>query len=136
MKFADLEVNGEKLSDYVGKGKYSIVHFTSSWGPSGSGSKKVYQALVEVNRKYAGDELDIVGVAVSDKPKSYTDTAKVYGLAWKQLVKLQNLEPYVAYGFEYPPLVMLVSPDGTILKRDLKAEEIEPEVARYIKPRD
>lgn len=136
MKFADLEVDGEKLSDYAGKGKYTLVHFTSSWGPAGSGSKKVFKALTEVSRKYAGDQLDIIGIAVSDKPKSYLDTAKVYGLDWKQLVKIQNIEPYAAYGFEYPPLVMLLSPDGVILKRDLKADEIEAEVARYVKPKE
>lgn len=109
-----------KLSDFAGKGKLCLVDFWASWcGPC----KGEIPNLREVYDKYADDGLVMVSVAVWDTPQSSLDTAAAYGVCWNQIVNAQNI-PTDLYGIEGIPHIMLIAPDGTILKRDLRGSEI------------
>ena len=74
-KFTDFEVPAadgtvQKLSDYVGKGKVTLVDFWASWcGPCRAEIPK----LQVLKTKY-GDKFDVLGVAVWDNPD---DTARL-----------------------------------------------------------
>ena len=126
--FTDFEVDGVKFSDYVGKGKYMLVDFWASWcGPC----KREIPNIKKVYEKYAGKDFDVLSVAVWDKPEATRDTAKVYGVNWNEIVNAQTI-PTDLYGIQGIPHIMLVGPDGTILKRDLRGEAIEAEVAKYV----
>ena len=126
--FTDFEVEGKKLSDYVGKGKYMLVDFWASWcGPC----KKEIPNIKNVYEKYHGDDFDVLSVAVWDKPEETVDTAKVYGVNWNQIIDAQKI-PTDIYGIQGIPHIILFGPDGTILKRDLRGEDIEKTVAGYV----
>jgi thiol-disulfide isomerase/thioredoxin len=126
--FTDFEVDGHKLSDYVGKGKYMMVDFWASWcGPC----KGEIPNIKNVYDKYHGDDFDVLSVAVWDKPEATVDTAKVYGINWNQIINAQKV-PTEIYGIRGIPHIILFGPDGTILKRDLRGEEIEKTVASYV----
>lgn len=128
--FTDFEVNGQKLSDFVGKGKYMLVDFWASWcGPC----KGEIPNLKQVYDKYHGDQFDILSVAVWDEPQASLDTAKAYGVKWNHMVGAQKV-PTDLYGIEGIPHIILFGPDGTILKRDLRGEAIEAEVAKFVQP--
>lgn len=130
-KFADFDVNGVKLSDYVGKGKYVLVDFWAAWcGPC----KAEIPNIKNVYDKYHGDNFDVVSVAVWDRPGYNTaDTAKAYGVNWNQIVGGNTL-PAETYGIQYIPHIILFGPDGTILKRDLRGEDIEKAIAEHVQP--
>ncbi len=130
MKFTDFEVGGNKLSDYVGKGKYVLVDFWASWcGPC----KAEVPNIKNVYEKYSGKDFEVLGVAVWDKPLATAKAIKDLGLPWNQIVNAQSI-PTDIYGIEGIPHIILFGPDGTILKRNLRGDEIEAEVARYVKP--
>ncbi len=126
--FTDFDINGVKLSDYVGKGKYVLVDFWASWcGPC----KMEIPNIKNVYTKYAGKDFDVLSVAVWDKPQASVDTAKVYGVNWNEIVDAQTI-PTDLYGIQGIPHIILFGPDGTILKRNLRGEGIEEEVAKYV----
>ncbi len=117
------------LSDYVGRGKYILVDFWASWcGPC----KAEIPYIKAAYNKYRNKDFDVVSVAVSDSPRDTKDTAKVYGITWNQIVNAGQI-PSETYGFYSIPHIILFGPDGTILKRDLRGEEISEEIAKYIK---
>lgn len=128
-KFVDFEVNGQKLSDYVGKdGRYLLVDFWASWcGPC------IRQTVVikDLKAKYADKGLDVLGVAVWDKPEDTRAAIKSHELDWPCIVDAQTI-PTDLYGISGIPCIMLIGPDGTILSRDKQDDELRADVARYL----
>lgn len=125
-KYADV-----KFSDYVGKGKYILVDFWAPWcGPC----KREIPNLKAVYDKYAGKDFDILSIAVWERqPYNVTlDTAAELGMNWQHINNAGSV-PTDIYGIEGIPHLMLIGPDGTILKRGFHgAEGIEAAVAEYL----
>lgn len=110
-----------KLSDYAGKGQYCLVDFWASWcGPC----KREIPNLKEVYAKYGPKGLNMVSVAVWDKPQASIDTAAAYGISWNHIIDAQKI-PTEIYSIQGIPHIMLIGPDGTILKRDLRGKGIQ-----------
>ena len=121
-----------KFSDYVGKGKYILVDFWAPWcGPC----KREIPNLKAVYDKYAGEKFDILSIAVWERqPVQVTiDTAAELGMNWSHINNAGSV-PTDIYGVEGIPHLMLIGPDGTILKRGFHgAEGIQAAVAEYLK---
>lgn len=120
-----------KFSDYVGKGKYILVDFWAPWcGPC----KREIPNLKAVYDKYAGKDFDILSIAVWERqPVQVTiDTAAELGMEWQHINNAGSV-PTGIYGIEGIPHLMLIGPDGTILKRGFHgAEGINAAVAEYL----
>ena len=128
--FTDFKIKDQKLSDYVGQGKYILVDFWASWcGPC----KAELPNIKNVYQKYAGPEFDILSVAVWDKKEDTIQSAKEQGIVWNQIIDAQRI-PTNIYGIDGIPHIILFGPDGTIVKRDLRGDDIEAEVAKHVKP--
>lgn len=124
----DPEASTVKFSDYVGKGKYVLVDFWASWcGPC----KKEIPNIASVYEKYKGDDFDVLSVAVWDKPEDTKASAVEHGVVWSQIINAQRI-PTDIYGIEGIPHIMLVGPDGTILKRGLRGADIEKAVSEAL----
>lgn len=131
--FLDFEVEYDgkatRLSDYVGKGKYVLVDFWASWcGPC----REEIPNLIAAYNKYKEKGLVVLGVAVSDKPEATMQAIKELNIPYPQILNSQKIATDL-YGIDGIPEIMLFAPDGTILKRGLRGEEIEKTLAEIFK---
>lgn len=134
-KFTDFEVIAEdgakqKLSDYVGKGKVTLVDFWASWCPPCRAEIPKLQAL---KAKY-GDKLDILGVAVWDNPDDSRKAIDELGITWPVIIGTGKLtEPTDLYGINSIPHIIIFGPDGTILSRGLLGDALANRLAEILK---
>ena len=127
--FKDFAVEYDKtthrLSDYVGRGKYVLVDFWASWcGPC----RAEIPNLITAYNKYKDKGFTVLGVAVNDKPEATLKAIKDDGIPYPQILNSQQIAAS-AYGFDAIPQIILFAPDGTILARGLRGEEIEKKLS-------
>lgn len=131
-KFKDFEntYDGktQRLSDYVGRGRYTLVDFWASWcGPCIRETK----TIKELYSKYGPEgtnQLDVLGVAVWDEPENTLRAIEQHQLPWEQILNTQNVATDI-YGIPAIPCIILFGPDGTILSRDKQDTELKADVA-------
>lgn len=132
--FTDFEVTYDgtthKLSDYVGKGKYTLVDFWASWcGPC----MRKMPHLKEIYAQYAPKGLEVLGVAVWDEPEKSLAKIEQLELPWKQIINAQTV-PTDLYGILGIPCIILFAPDGTIVGRNFEDEELNSILAEAFAP--
>lgn len=116
-QFVDFtDAKGTKLSDFAGKGKYTLVDFWASWcGPC----KREIPNIKGLYDKYKS-KMNFVGVAVWDKPDDTNKAIKDLQIPWPVMQGEPNwTEPTDLYGINGIPHIMLIDPDGKIVARQL-----------------
>lgn len=132
-KFTDFTVPGKnganvKLSDYVGKGKFTLVDFWASWcGPC----IRETAVIKEILKEYGPKGLDVVGVAVWDEPENTQKAIEQHKLPWPVIFNAQKI-PTDLYGITGIPHIMILAPDGTILSRGLQGNKLKEKVAEVM----
>ena len=118
-----------KLSDYVGKGKYILLDHWASWcGPCKAEMpyiRKAYEA-------FHSERFDVVSIAVSDKREDTEAALAKLDLPWNQILDGGKI-PLELYGVNAIPHLILFAPDGTILRRDLRGEQIYSALEEILK---
>ncbi|MFV0583484.1 MAG: redoxin domain-containing protein [Parabacteroides gordonii] len=131
--FVDFTIEAEdgskaSLSDYVGKGKYALVDFWASWcGPC----REETPVLAEVYKQYKDKGLEIVGVAVWDRTIDTQKAITDLKITWPQILNAGET-PGKLYGINGIPHIILFAPDGTIIARDLRGDNLKAKVKEVI----
>lgn len=105
-----------RLSDYVGKGRWVLVEFWSSWCGACMNQlpnvKKTHETL-------SGDKFTVLGVAVWDKDNTASARCmKEKEMTWPQIFVGDDHTAADIYGLPGVPTFILFAPDGTIYNRD------------------
>lgn len=123
--FSGITTEGEqvKLSDYVGQGQYALVDFWASWcGPC----RHEIPTLIEMHKKYKDKGLLVLGVGVwEESHDTHLQAVKELQIPYPQIYDEQNNHATSLYGIMGIPQIMLIGPDGVIMQRDLRGEQID-----------
>ena len=116
------------LSDYVGKGKYVLVDFWASWC---GWCRAEFPVLKEVYAKYKDQNFELLGIAVNDDREKTLKAMKEDGVTWPQILNTGKVA-MEAYGIAGIPEIILFAPDGKILARGLRGDELKAKVVEVM----
>jgi thiol-disulfide isomerase/thioredoxin len=126
----NVDSSSVSFSEYVGKGKYVLVDFWASWcGPC----IQETPVIAEVYNKYKGNKFDVLSVAVFNDKREFTLAAiEKHKMTWSHIVDA-NRVPMDIYGIDGIPHIILFAPDGTIVARNLRGDDLKAKVAEVLR---
>lgn len=126
-KFTDFEstlANGGKMKLSDIKDKYVLLEFWASWcGPCRADNPE----LVSTYNEFKDKGFEILGVALDNNESNWKQAIADDGLPWPNVSDLEGSEGDAAfiYGVSAIPDNFLIAPDGTIIERDLRGQELK-----------
>ena len=123
--------NTIKVSDFVGKNKYTLIDFWASWcGPCHAEMPTIVKAYDEFHEK----GLEIIGVSLDSNKKDWTRAISSLQMTWPQMSDLKGWESEGArlYGVHSIPASVLVNQQGKIVAQNLRGENLLQKLAELM----
>ncbi len=132
-QFADatlVDAAGEhhQLSEYLGKGNYTLLEFWASWcGPCRSSIPH----LKEVYERYHPQGFDIVSVSMDDKLDAWKKALGEEQMSWTQLACEDGFgEVAKTYNFNGIPHCVLIGPDGEVVETNCRDARLDRQLVK------
>lgn len=125
--FTDFELpnlQGDKKRIAENMGKYTLLEFWASWC---RGCRKEHSELIKIYEKNKGNGFKIIGISGDNIEEDWKKAVEKDKLPWLNLRDPEGRESIVQYqyGIHYLPNNFLIDPEGKIIAKDVKPEELE-----------
>lgn len=116
---------GEKVKLSSLRGKYVLIDFWASWcGPC----RKEIPNLKKVDAEFKDKGLQVVGISIDQSDKAWKKALEEENLSYLQLGDPQNITSKL-YNYNGIPFIILISPEGIILEKNLRGDQIREKIA-------
>jgi peroxiredoxin len=133
INFSQMNDKGEEVSlAQVNKGKYVLIDFWASWcGPC----RTEYPYLKKAYSQYRDRNFEIIGVSLDDNKANWLQAIKSNGFQWIELCDLKGRQNEVAsaYGIAAIPQSFLIDPQGNIIAKNLRGDDLLEKLKEVIK---
>ncbi|MDR2146730.1 MAG: TlpA family protein disulfide reductase [Tannerella sp.] len=104
------------------RGKYVLLDF---WGVWCNPCIKELPHLKDLYDKTDRSKFEIVGIAVRSAPDRLQNAIELHDITWPQILSDEIAK---AYEIERYPTTFLIDPEGNIIAKDLRGDELEKKI--------
>ena len=125
----DLQGRPHRLSDY--RGKYVFLEFSASWC---GWCKKEVPYIRRAYEALSGKGIVFLTLMMDDQKELWQGEVEKLGISWQTLSDLKGIrasEIAKAYNVSGIPASFVISPNGKIIHRDLRGEQVLDTLSRY-----
>lgn len=124
LDFTQADINGKPVSLSSFKGKYVLLDFWASWCKP---CRQENPNVVKVYNKFKDKNFTILGVSLDQSKDAWVKAIQSDKLTWNHVSDLKYWENAVAqmYHIQSIPGNFLIDPNGKIIARDLRGEDLE-----------
>ncbi|QNK61834.1 AhpC/TSA family protein [Pedobacter sp. PAMC26386] len=130
--FTQNDPNGKPVSFSSLKGKYVLVDFWASWcGPCRGENPNVVKAY----NRFSPKGFTVLGISLDEDAAKWKKAIEDDKLPWDQVSQLKGWKNEVAtyYGIKGIPSNYLVDPNGVIIARNLRGEQLTKKLEEFLK---
>lgn len=121
--FIQISSTGQSINLATLKGKYILLDFWASWCAP---CRKEHPNLIKTYEQFKEKNFEIISVSLDSENKNWLDAISKDKLTWTQIsdLKGQQNEIAVLYGIQSIPASFLINPEGIIIDKNLKGDEL------------